>query len=56
MSAEKKSSKIEARPAPAPGTAIHLRLEQPPQPRVSAFIWGGKVRPVPALPYGRRTA
>ncbi len=23
------------------------------QPRISAFIWGGKVRPVPTLPYGR---
>jgi hypothetical protein len=22
-------------------------------PRISAFIWGGKVRPVPTLPYGR---
>ncbi len=21
-------------------------------PRISAFIWGGKVRPTPALPYG----
>jgi hypothetical protein len=23
------------------------------QPRISAFIWGGKVRPTPTLPYGR---
>lgn len=23
------------------------------QPRISAFIWGGKVRPAPTLPYGR---
>ena len=23
------------------------------KPRISAFIWGGKVRPVPTLPYGR---
>lgn len=22
-------------------------------PRISAFIWGGKVRPTPVLPYGR---
>ena len=22
-------------------------------PRIAAFIWGGKVRPVPTLPYGR---
>jgi hypothetical protein len=25
----------------------------PRAPRISAFIWGGKVRPVPTLPYGR---
>ena len=25
----------------------------PKQPRISAFIWGGKVRPTPTLPYGR---
>ena len=24
-----------------------------PPPTVVAFIWGGKVRPVPGLPYGR---
>ena len=23
-------------------------------PRISAFIWGGQVRPTPTLPYGRR--
>jgi hypothetical protein len=22
-------------------------------PRIAAFIWGGKVRPSPTLPYGR---
>lgn len=22
-------------------------------PRIAAFIWGGKVRPTPTLPYGR---
>lgn len=22
-------------------------------PRISAFIWGGKVKPTPTLPYGR---
>jgi hypothetical protein len=25
----------------------------PRQPTISAFIWGGKVRPAPTLPYGR---
>jgi hypothetical protein len=56
MNKEKTGSKINGRPAAAPGTVIQLRLEQPPRPRVSAFIWGGKVRPVPMLPYGRRSA
>jgi hypothetical protein len=37
-----------------PGIVIRMNLEAP-KPRVSAFIWGRKVRPVPALPYGRRT-
>jgi hypothetical protein len=23
------------------------------RPRISAFIWGGKVKPTPTLPYGR---
>lgn len=23
------------------------------KPRISAFIWGGKTRPVPTLPFGR---
>lgn len=45
---------IKGRPASAPGIVVHMRLEEPPRPRVLAFIWGGKVRPVPALPYGRR--
>lgn len=26
---------------------------EPERPRISAFIWGGKVRPKPTLPYGR---
>jgi hypothetical protein len=40
----------------APGIVIRASFEPPPRPVVSAFIWGGKVRPVPALPYGRRSA
>jgi hypothetical protein len=24
-----------------------------PEPRIAAFIWGGKVRPSPTLPFGR---
>ena len=23
------------------------------EPRIAAFIWGGKIRPTPTLPYGR---
>lgn len=40
----------------APGIVIRLAAAPPVQPKVSAFIWGGKIRPVPALPYGRPTA
>jgi len=29
------------------------RLEPGGSPRISAFIWGGKVKPTPTLPYGR---
>jgi hypothetical protein len=28
-------------------------MPAPERPRISAFIWGGKVRPTPTLPYGR---
>ena len=24
-----------------------------PRPQIAAFVWGGKVRPVPTLPFGR---
>lgn len=27
--------------------------EEPKSPAITAFIWGGKVRPVPTLPFGR---
>jgi len=36
-----------------PGIVILDPVTPPRQPRISAFIWGGKVRPVPTLPYGR---
>lgn len=39
-----------------PGIVIHQPGLTQPRPSIFAFIWGGKVRPVPALPYGRRTA
>ena len=39
---------------PVQGIVIAQGDEPPPeQPRISAFIWGGKVRPTPTLPFGR---
>lgn len=35
------------------GIIIRDHGEAPPRPLVSAFIWGGRVRPVPTLPFGR---
>lgn len=35
------------------GIVIRGRPEAAVKPRITAFIWGGKVRPVPTLPYGR---
>jgi hypothetical protein len=46
---------VEARQDP-PGIVIHGTFGPTPRPSISAFIWGGKVRPVPALPYGRQPA
>lgn len=40
----------------APGIVIHDHFEPLRRPSILAFIWGGKVRPVPSLPYGRATA
>jgi hypothetical protein len=37
-----------------PGIVIHDTFGPQPRPAISAFIWGGKTRPVPSLPYGRR--
>lgn len=41
---------------PVPGIVIHRgrRGSDESDPRISAFIWGGKVRPTPTLPYGSR--
>lgn len=35
------------------GIVIRGRPERAVKPLITAFIWGGKVRPVPTLPYGR---
>jgi hypothetical protein len=37
----------------APGIVIRDSFGPLPRPAIFAFIWGGKVRPVPQLPYGR---
>lgn len=52
-------SMFDAPLAGEPGpTGIVIRDRQEPlrPPVISAFIWGGKVRPTPALPYGRLNA
>lgn len=41
---------------PTPGIVIRGGFEPPRPPRVAAFIWGGKTKPIPAIPYGRRSA
>jgi hypothetical protein len=40
---------------PLPGIVIARggRSSESRAPRIAAFIWGGKVRPTPTLPYGR---
>lgn len=43
-------------PQAPPGIVIHSPGTVQVRPSIVAFIWGGKVAPVPALPYGRRTA
>jgi hypothetical protein len=38
-----------------PGIVIQHPSQPVRRPSISAFIWGGKVAPVPSLPYGRMT-
>lgn len=45
----------ETAPDLPPGIVIHDPFEPPARTSISAFIWGGKTRPIPALPYGRQT-
>jgi hypothetical protein len=35
------------------GRLSGLPSKPTPEPRISAFVWGGKVRPSPTLPFGR---
>ncbi|HEX7118443.1 MAG TPA: hypothetical protein VF212_06625 [Longimicrobiales bacterium] len=37
----------------AAGILVRDRVEPVRPPVISAFIWGGKIRPVPTLPFGR---
>ena len=32
------------------------REKASPEPRIAAFVWGGKVRPCPTLPFGKWAA
>ena len=40
-------------PRNPPGIVILDRWEEPRRPAITAFIWGGRVPPVPAIPYGK---
>ncbi len=42
-------------PGAAPGIVIRDIIEPLRPPRVAAFIWGWKMRPVPALPFGKQS-
>lgn len=56
MAAETRTETREPRETIPTGIVIHDRHEPQRRPAISAFIWGGKVRPTPALPYGRHAA
>lgn len=36
-----------------PGIVVRDGTHPEVRPQISAFVWGGKVRPVPTLPFGR---
>jgi hypothetical protein len=55
MEANKETTKANGTAGSAPGIVIHDRFGPLPRPRIAAFIWGGKVRPVPEIPFGRRS-
>lgn len=42
-----------AEPDGAVGIVVHDGGRSEGRPRAVAFVWGGKVRPAPSLPYGR---
>lgn len=49
---EKRDASGIERDQPA-GIVIHHVEPAEPKPLITAFIWGGKVRPEPTLPFGR---
>lgn len=49
---KKRENRSAERGMPA-GIVIRARPEAAVKPLIAAFIWGGKIRPVPTLPYGR---
>jgi hypothetical protein len=51
-----KMDSFEGQAGDPPGIVIRGTFENRPRPSISEFIWGGKVRPTPELPYGRRPA
>ncbi|MBI4408770.1 MAG: hypothetical protein HY561_03620 [Gemmatimonadetes bacterium] len=53
MPSKKSAPKPRQRDLHPPGIVIRKRPEPLTRPVIAAFIWGGKVRPVPTLPFGR---
>ncbi len=49
---KQRDREVKKRGMPA-GIVIRGTGEPETKPRIAAFIWGGKVRPVPTLPFGR---
>ncbi len=49
----KNDSTAEFRPEDAVGIVVQDGRPEEARPRAVAFVWGGKVKPQPSLPYGR---
>ena len=56
MAGKQKEQAVRQRRNVERGIVIRPAVEPLRRPVLAAFIWGGKVRPVPAIPYGRRSA
>ena len=50
---EDRLSDLDWMPDEARGIVVLDGTHQEPRPAITAFVWGGKVRPVPTLPFGR---